>query len=176
MIDALARSVRARQSQLNSMAGCAGIVHDLQRQRDLLADKRRLHGFECHRYACEIDQSMRNRNQKYAPLRRKRADKLPRYSDSTPHTTLRPAQTAGRQSLQLDKRAEVFALSRNRHAVKQIISKRASALAGLFDVVSQSMPHDRDPHSLNVFGKNHVASVHQRPSLGCVEQRQARAR
>jgi hypothetical protein len=65
MIDALARFVRARQSQLNSMASCTGIIHDLKRQRDLLAHKRGLHGFKRYRYACEIDQSVRNRNQKY---------------------------------------------------------------------------------------------------------------
>jgi hypothetical protein len=64
MIDASAFSVRVRQGQLNSMAGCAGVVHDLERQRNLLPDERGLHGFECYRYTCEIDESVRNRNQK----------------------------------------------------------------------------------------------------------------
>ena len=62
VVDAWMLSVRAWQGYLNSMAGCTGVVHDLKRQRDLLANKRGLRGFECYRYPCEIDQSMRNRN------------------------------------------------------------------------------------------------------------------
>ena len=47
------------------MTGCARIVHNFDRQRDLLAYKGGLHGFECYRYTCEIDQSVRDRNKKY---------------------------------------------------------------------------------------------------------------
>ncbi len=64
------RSTRLRswpepeEASVNSMPCCARFVHDLDRKRDLLAGKRRFHGFESYRYTCEIDQSVRNRNQK----------------------------------------------------------------------------------------------------------------
>src|ERR671918_294223 len=96
------------------------------------------------------------------------AGKLRHYFDSKPHTTSRPAQTAARQNLQSDKAAEVSLPSRDRHAVQQLISECASALPGLFEIVSQSMRHDCDPYSLDVFGQNHVASMHQCPGLGRV--------
>ena len=60
--------------------------------------------------------------------------------------------------------------------MKQIISECPSALPGLFEIVSESMRHDCDSHGLDVFGKEHVASVHQRPSLRGVEQSQPCAR
>src|SRR6266540_2592972 len=65
IIDALSLSVRIRQDQLNSVAGSTGVVHDFDRQRNLLADERGLYGFECYRYTRQIDQSVRNRNPKY---------------------------------------------------------------------------------------------------------------
>jgi hypothetical protein len=53
--------------------------------------------------------------------------------------------------------------------VKQIISKCASALTRLFEIVPEAMRHDCHSYSLDVFGKKHLASVHQRPSLRGVE-------
>ena len=56
--------------------------------------------------------------------------------------------------------------------MKQIISECPSALPGLFEVVSEPMCHDCDSYGLDVFGKEHFTSVHQRPSLRGVEQSQ----
>jgi hypothetical protein len=49
--------------------------------------------------------------------------------------------------------------------VKQIVSECSSALPGLFEIVPDAMGHDCYSHSLDVFGKKHLAPVHQRPSL-----------
>jgi hypothetical protein len=60
--------------------------------------------------------------------------------------------------------------------VKQIVSKCSSALPGLFEIVSEAMPHDCQSNGLDVFGKKHLTPVHQRPSLRSVEQSQPCAR
>ena len=98
-------------------------------------------------------------------LAKTRAGKLLRYFDSTPRTTSRQAQTAAPQNLQLDRPAEIFLLSRDRHTVKQIISECPSALPELFEIVPEPMRHDCYSDGLDVFGKKHLTSVHQRPSL-----------
>jgi hypothetical protein len=49
--------------------------------------------------------------------------------------------------------------------VKQIVSQCSSALAGLFEIVPKAMCRDWHCHGLDIFGKKHLASVHQRPSL-----------
>jgi hypothetical protein len=54
--------------------------------------------------------------------------------------------------------------------VKQIISECPSALTRLFEIVPESMRHDCHSYGLDVFGKEHLTSVHQRPSLRGVEQ------
>src|SRR6266508_5097925 len=105
-----------------------------------------------------------------------RADTLLHYFDSRPRTTSRPEQTASQQNLWSDKRKGIFSLSRDRHAVQQIISECAPTLSGLLDIVSQSMRHDCDSHRLNIFRENHVAPVHQRPGLGRMQQSESRAR
>src|SRR5437899_4454340 len=70
VINAFAIPVRPGQGQLNSMARCTGAIADLDRKRHLLTRKRWLRGFECYPYAHEIDQSVRNRNQKYRRSRK----------------------------------------------------------------------------------------------------------
>src|SRR5262245_62758620 len=93
------------------------------------------------------------------------AGNLLRCFGSTPRTTSRQAQRAAPQKLQLDRPAEIFLLSRDRHGVKQIISECPSALPGLFEIVPEAMCHDCHSHGLDVFGKKHLTSVHQSPSL-----------
>src|SRR4029077_10711081 len=105
-----------------------------------------------------------------------RAGKLPRCFGSTPRTTSQQAQRGAPQNLQLDRAAEIFLLSRDRHGVKQIISQCASALPGLFEIMPEAMCHDCHSHGLDVFGKQHLASVHQRPGLRRVEQCESGAR
>src|SRR3954453_4369997 len=70
-----------------------------------------------------------------------RAGKLPRCFDSTPRTTWHQAQTVALQNLQLDRPAET-SLSRDRDAVKQIVSECPSALTRLFEIVPEAMRHD----------------------------------
>src|SRR4029077_20995002 len=72
-------------------------------------------------------------------LAKTRAGKLPRCFGSTPRTTSRQAQRAAPQNLQLDRPAEIFLLSRDRHGVKQVISECPSALTRLFEIVPETM-------------------------------------
>jgi hypothetical protein len=60
--------------------------------------------------------------------------------------------------------------------VKQIVSECSSALTGLIEIVPEAMRHDCHSHGLDVFGKKHLASVHQRPGLRGVEQCESCAR
>src|SRR4029453_364332 len=96
-------------------------------------------------------------------LRQTISGKLLRCFDSTPRTTSPQGQTAAPRKLQLDRRAETFLLSRDGHAVKQVVSECPSALPGLFEVVSEPMCHDCHSYGLDVFGKAHLTSVPQRP-------------
>ena len=60
--------------------------------------------------------------------------------------------------------------------MKQVIRECPSALTRLFEVVPEPMRHDCHSNGLDIFGKKHLASVHQRPSLRGVEQCEAGAR
>ena len=60
--------------------------------------------------------------------------------------------------------------------MQQIVSKCATTLSRLLDIVSQPMRHDCDSHCLNIFGEDHVASAHQRQCLRCMQQRETRPR
>src|SRR4030095_4300596 len=85
-------------------------------------------------------------------------------------------QTAALQNLRLDKPAQTLLFSRDGYAVKQTISERPSALPGLFEIVSKPMRHDCHSDRLDVFGKDHLPSMHQRPGLRSVEQCEPGAR
>src|SRR5262249_42126514 len=109
------------------------------------------------------------------PLARTAAGKWPGYFDSRPRTTSPRGQTTALRNFRLGKAAQIFLLSRDRHAVQQIISKCASALSELLDIVPEPVPHHCYANCLNVLGQTHVASVHQRPCLGRMQQSQTGA-
>ena len=63
--------------------------------------------------------------------------------------------------------------SRHRNRSHQRLSQGTTALAGLLNVVAQSMSHHWHADGLNVFGQNHFPPVHQRPCLRGVPQSDA---
>src|SRR5438093_10734763 len=91
------------------------------------------------------------------PLAQTAAGKRPDYFDSRPRTISPPAQTAAPRNFQSGKAAEIFLLSRDRHAVQQVISECAHDLSELLDIVTETMPTHRYSDSLNVPYQNHFS-------------------
>src|SRR6266404_1508060 len=111
---------------------------------------------------------------------RTRANTRPHYFDSRRRTTLLREQTPSQPKRSWAKGGvrlcENGLLSWDWHAAHQRTSQGAPTFPGLLDIVSEPMRHNRCPDRLNVFGQDHLASMHQSPSLRCMQQSEAGTR
>ncbi len=103
-----------------------------------------------------------------------------RYFDWRRRTKLRPEQIAGQRDFWLERGEICFwkirLASWHRYAVQQSIGQGAPALPGLLNIVPEPMSHHGGRHRLNVFGQDHVASIHHGPGLRGMKQGQPCAR
>ncbi len=158
-VDAFTCFICVGQDHLDSIACRTRCVHDLNRQAHLVACKCWLGRFDPQGDASKISQSIWNRDQENrsqqkqeqvnccAVLTRRR---VPHRAE---HKQERSKTCSGISQRKL-------LLSRDGHAVKQIISECPSALTRLFEIVPEPMRHDCHSYGLDIFGKEHLTSVH----------------